>query len=48
MKIILALLAAALTASAFSVAPSAHSTFHAKGHKAKKHKGNPHHHAQHS
>jgi len=48
MKIFIALFAAALTVSAFSLPPTAHSTFQVKRHKAKKHRGYRHRHVPHS
>jgi hypothetical protein len=48
MKIIFALFAAVVTASAFSLPPVAHSTFQVKRHKAKKHKGHKHPRVRHS
>ncbi len=48
MKILIALFAAALTVSAFSLPPAAHSTFQVKRHKGKKHKGHRHRPVHHS
>jgi hypothetical protein len=48
MKIVIALFAAALTVSAFSLPPAAHSTFQVKRHKAKRHKGHRHRPVSHS
>ncbi|HEY3454514.1 MAG TPA: hypothetical protein VGK64_07905 [Bryobacteraceae bacterium] len=48
MKVVLALFAAVITASAFSLPPLAHSTLQVKRHKAKKHKGRKHPRVRHS